>query len=274
MPSLAAQSLKVARQDLRDMASGAVKLGKLRDFVLVAVAGLYAIGYVFWSWHAHRNNLGQLPALEAQYLVGGLLPAAAIALLLYLLIWVLRLQRHLSRRQKSSRAKLLSEVAFGVTNAVWLLVYVAVEELEWVDWPRWTMYLAQVPLVLTALFVPPRGDQTRSPWWQRGMAIYLFVVVVGAGVYLYATDVYPQIPQAFGGVEPRCAELTLRDGGSWGALSSAGQATNGTVQSRPVWVYFDGKDLLLVKPQRPGDLSDDPTFEIQRSDVRDIVWCG
>jgi hypothetical protein len=45
---------------------------------LVTASILYAVGYLVWSYHAWRNKLGLLPALDAQYFVAGLAPSVVL----------------------------------------------------------------------------------------------------------------------------------------------------------------------------------------------------
>lgn len=48
---------------------------------LAFAAGIiYVLGYLTWAWHAWRNGLGMLPALEAQYFVAGAVPFIIILL--------------------------------------------------------------------------------------------------------------------------------------------------------------------------------------------------
>jgi hypothetical protein len=51
------------------------RIGKLRDGFLVSGAALYGLGYLVWTYTAWRNDLGQLPALEFQYVIAGVVPA-------------------------------------------------------------------------------------------------------------------------------------------------------------------------------------------------------
>jgi len=55
-------------------------LGERRDGFLVGGAVLYGLGYLVWSYNAWRNHLGQLPAIEFQYLMSGLIPGAIIGI--------------------------------------------------------------------------------------------------------------------------------------------------------------------------------------------------
>lgn len=52
--------------------------GERRDGLLVVAAAVYGLGYLVWSYNAWRNELGQLPALEFQYIISGVFPALVI----------------------------------------------------------------------------------------------------------------------------------------------------------------------------------------------------
>lgn len=52
-----------------------VRVGALRDGLLVLASILYGLGYLVWSVHAWEQDLGLLPALDAQYFVAGVFPA-------------------------------------------------------------------------------------------------------------------------------------------------------------------------------------------------------
>jgi hypothetical protein len=55
-------------------------LGERRDGFLIGGAVLYGLGYLVWSHNAWRNHLGQLPAIEFQYIMSGLIPGAIIGM--------------------------------------------------------------------------------------------------------------------------------------------------------------------------------------------------
>lgn len=55
-------------------------IGDLRDGLLVTATILYITGYLVWSFNAWQNNLGLLPALDAQYFVAGLVPVLILSL--------------------------------------------------------------------------------------------------------------------------------------------------------------------------------------------------
>ncbi len=55
-------------------------LGTIRDGILVSGAIFYAAGYLVWSSHAWRNNMGILPVLDFQYFVAGFVPVLIVTL--------------------------------------------------------------------------------------------------------------------------------------------------------------------------------------------------
>src|SRR5689334_22805113 len=68
------------RQERASMPNILRWLGDHRDGFLVAGAALYGLGYLVWAYNAWKNGLGPLPALEFQYLVTGIIPAALIVM--------------------------------------------------------------------------------------------------------------------------------------------------------------------------------------------------
>lgn len=48
--------------------------------LLAGAAGAYALGFIIWSIHAFVNDLGLLPAINAQYIVAGLTPIILVCL--------------------------------------------------------------------------------------------------------------------------------------------------------------------------------------------------
>jgi hypothetical protein len=52
--------------------------------LLLAVAGLsYPLGWAIWSFNAHKNDLGPLPAVQYQYLVAGLVPLLILVIAIF-----------------------------------------------------------------------------------------------------------------------------------------------------------------------------------------------
>jgi hypothetical protein len=55
-------------------------IGGLRDAMLVGAGTMYILGYMTWSTSAYVQGLGLLPAVDAQYFMAGIVPAAILGL--------------------------------------------------------------------------------------------------------------------------------------------------------------------------------------------------
>lgn len=56
-------------------------IGSFRDGLLVLATILYTLGYLVWSYHAWKKNLGPRSALDFQYFVAGIVPALSLCIL-------------------------------------------------------------------------------------------------------------------------------------------------------------------------------------------------
>jgi hypothetical protein len=69
---------------------------KYRDLVLVVAALTYPIGFLIWSIHAWKQDLGLLPVINSQYIMAGLFPLLFLGgcgLLVYLELTLVKLSR-------------------------------------------------------------------------------------------------------------------------------------------------------------------------------------
>jgi hypothetical protein len=104
-----------------------------------------------------------------------------------------------------------------------------------------------------------------------GAIIYLTV----AGFLLYQDRIYPNLPQEFGGVQPRCAHMDVSvaeiSPETRQIILPAGKANGDskTVRSVQVEVLFSKGDLLMVRPH--GDYG--MVYEIKKDNIQAITWC-
>ena len=61
------------------------KLGEIRDGILPAISGAYALGFVVWTVHAWRQRLGLLPIFNTRYFIAGF-PVVFTLLITYCLL--------------------------------------------------------------------------------------------------------------------------------------------------------------------------------------------
>ena len=55
------------------------RLGEARNGILVVVSLVYLLGFLSWASYAVANDIGFVALFDAQYLLGGIVPAATIA---------------------------------------------------------------------------------------------------------------------------------------------------------------------------------------------------
>ncbi len=84
-PGPSADSGNSAEQAKRGLLPVLGAIGNLRDTLLVGAGTVYILGYLTWSISAYSQDLGLLPALEAQYFMAGIVPAAILGMVLLLL---------------------------------------------------------------------------------------------------------------------------------------------------------------------------------------------
>jgi hypothetical protein len=247
------------------------KMGDLRDGLLVFGAVIYALGYLVWSIHAWKENLGLLPALEPQYLAAGTIPS-----LILWLAWVgyrfLRgiPDRVLRKLETASRTKAAIYRVIGVLCvAGFYLPIFFLEKIHSVNAGESVLaktffgLLAPILLItgLLLLLQPSKkessaetgeaikgnrkfGDLVRelvesfaiAPPFLARVVMYFYLSLYFVGLTAgYVFGLYPSIPQEFGGVRPRCAYVdVVRD-----QVSEALQSEilpGGAAQSKPAVV--------------------------------------
>jgi len=139
-------------------------------------------------------------------------------------------------------------------------------------------------LVLFACFIllPPLGGiwdwatKLYKIFWIY-IAVFVFIVI---GLVFYADRVYPNLPQEFGGVRPRCAFLDLkteqvsRETRQALLPAAAMESDDPVARSVQVDALFSNKDLMLIRPYVEDQGNDPQTvYEIRKSNVLAVTWC-
>jgi hypothetical protein len=81
---------------------------KIRDLTLVAVTATYVPGFLSWSIYAWYSGLGFAPALDAQYIMAGIIPLAILAISGALVFLQVQLAQGIKRLQEAEIAKIKS----------------------------------------------------------------------------------------------------------------------------------------------------------------------
>jgi len=271
-------------------------LGERRDGFLIGGAVLYGLGYLVWSYNAWRNQLGQLPAAEFQYFIAGFIPAFIIAI-----AWAAA--TFFSNIQDKVMA-LFEQCSFLGTPVLITIVLFLIFLL----WGRWISpyFMAALLSAITYLWILTTFTP-KNPWFKKllerpGGEEHALLYGRFSRVYRYLTpmlfclgsliiyiDLYPRLPQALGGPEPRCAYLDLvRDEIAPSSLSvlvptgsteAAASSKTKVVRSSKLRVYFSSSEYLLVRMSADGnvvrsaDLKDVPLYELRKEVIRVIQWC-
>lgn len=261
-------------------------IGKLRDGILVFGGATYGLGYIVWSIHAWKENLGLLPALEPQYLAAGVVPM----LLIWLAYFGFKRAVQLTYKVINWRTG-----QTGIWPTVWRILGVACLAggsvgLAWLytSGKRHPLSQFQVffgtmagsALLLSGLilwlFLSPSlivGRSSSSGTHERGLLAEVLSLVVKGLLWSFLTGLlicaylvlylsfftamyvfvlYPAIPQEFGGVRPRCAYIDVaKDQLSVATqkeiLPNAAESDGTVAQSYRMTVYFSGSEFMLAR---------------------------
>jgi hypothetical protein len=272
---------------LRKRAGDCLKeLGSLRDGFLVTAALFYFFGYIVWAINAYRNDLGLLPALEFQYFIAGALPVVII-LLLYSIVagskWVTKKVREWIGPNPTGAKLSLCLVMFVLGLTAWALILIA--STEWFKavfsnaLQNWLVMISVVIVVVSSLFVAP----LEAVMTNVGIVIlllrlyaYLYVGLVLAAVavlaFIYCVELYPKIPQEFGGARPyyACLDLVKAQMSTEtieGLLSiDANKSPEPVMRSVRLEVLFAGSDMILVR-------SRGKVYKIARNTIQAVAMC-
>jgi hypothetical protein len=294
-------------------------IGQARDGLLVLAGTLYVSGYVVWSINAWKNNLGMLPALDSQYFVAGVIPTmiltlvgvgiklswnysrptpwwfnndlpltgwkrivrAAVALYMGLVIFLPGILAYFGWIEKHfpARAKLIMGVMFANQAALYIFWFVGV--------------------LIFDTTKPAEAQNWLARLRRLSKSVIKITVITAIGLIAltyYLQLLYSRLPQAFGGVRPRCAYLdVVRDSVSEETVSSLIDDSRNTpaaaitqpasaaatplgdvarrdppkveaVRTRAVEVLFSGSDYTIVRTN--GNI-----YEIKKDVIRAIDYC-
>lgn len=272
-------------------------LAKLRDGLLVTAVIVYILGYLVWSLNAWVNNLGLLPALDFQYFVAGIFPA--------LLIWLVYIGVRNGRRLSENFTKWLDPDAKGrlrylqwfirlINNLFWWtlggkIILQQIEEKSGIAVDifssiqvdisiRTILFIAVFVLVMLPFYFVTK--LTRFSRLESLLYCYFALIgacVVGLGFYTFA--IYPQLPQALGGLRPRCVYLDVKKAEmSNEALkdifpADAIKSSSGVVRSVKVDIFFSGGEFMRVRPHVEKQGVTPRVYKIRKGIVQAVVSC-
>jgi hypothetical protein len=190
---------------------------RIRDIAIVFLPAIYILGYLTWSVNAYNLGLGALPALNEQYLMSGLFPAAIMTIVYALHRFGVYHTRRLDDSLPSKYRRIHRAIR-TVVSALALCFLVAVakmpEDVLGSDWESTAVgwELASIFALCMLCFVFPASSaedqhmESRTRFKIRLLLLPLFLLLVG----LYVSfSVVTYVPSAFGGLQPRCARLDV-----------------------------------------------------------------
>ena len=116
-------------------------------------------------------------------------------------------------------------------------------------------------------------------FWSRRVLTIIFIIAIGiTGIFSYLIEIYPNIPQEWGGGRPRIAYLDVTKAElSKETLkeifpSGVSGLNSNVVQSNKVDVYYSGNSFILVKLHGQDQDTNQSTYEIKQSAIQAITW--
>ena len=276
-------------------------LGQRRDGFLVVGAILYGLGYLVWSYNAWRNHLGQLPALEFQYLMSGIIPAVILGLAWATAAFFVKVRDKIFKLLQRYKflASLTIASSFVITMASVWIPYAGSK--GWINL-RWTdkqILIYSFPLTLIVIYLgvvtTVAQESEQSHFLTRFLLrLYRYLVPISFcwySFFLYLS-LYPRLPQELGGPQPRCAYVDLvREDTAPSTLSALASSSSGdpatisgnkVIRSNRLDVYFSSSDYLLVRAATPSgeagsdfgaSTKDEPLYELRKEVIRAVQWC-
>lgn len=273
-------------------------VGSLRDGFLVTAAIFYFFGYIVWAINAYRNDLGLLPALEFQYFIAGA-PPVFIILGLYSIIVAGKRLRETVREwigpnPTGVRLYLCWVMLFLAISAVALIMTISTEwfKAAFPNAPRsWLAIISALIIVVSPLFIGPPASafgqrnfpqlfidlaHTSSFLLFRFLApVYavMFLVGLAAIAFIYCVELYPKIPQEFGGARPYYACLdVVKAQMSTETIEGlfpidANKSHEPVVRSLRLEVLFSGSDMMLVR-------SRGKVYKITKNTIQTVATCA
>jgi hypothetical protein len=283
-----------------------------RDIALVGFGGVYAFGYLARAVHAWDYNLGVLPGVELQYFVAGFVLLMPPALVLGALFGTWRLlQRYASWEEAQPRRRQRLDNVLGVLLLGGLLIFGGADLAgrfvpihPYISNTAFAVFLGAITVTFGLAIVRPESMKTghraeASPGPRHlvvrvleGVGLFLswlFVVNFGlvvtllllSAMLLGAAKILPVLPQALGGVAPRCAQLDVDATALPRELVDAlfkpdavldKAAAKQPRRSREVMVFHSGADSVLFKLPEAATAGG-ATYELKRASINAVLWC-
>ena len=309
-PGPSADSGASAEQAKRGLLPVLGAIGNLRDTLLVGAGTVYILGYLTWSISAYSEGLGLLPALEAQYFMGGIVPAAILGMVLLLLFNLVAVNAFMHRLFGPEKAILKGAfryMAIGCLAFTGLFVMLVLLSAL-LDSPRLlgrvkdfgvVFALAGFAAVVAIPFVIEQAPRDVGEWvpggkfplehhkmrmrirqfmlqyMSKAQLVYLTLVFSGLGLWSYGLY-FENLPQEFGGIGKRCAYLDFRvDQVSRETLESLTRHLNDPARAAPPAKVVRSRRVEVIFKASTVILVEagGSRHELTPAIVRAITWC-
>jgi len=198
-------------------------LSKIKNGIFVFATLMYITGYFIWTFYAWKNQVGLLPLLDTQYFLTGFIPVLVLGMMLggiyyrqtvtnNLPSWMdLHDSHNLSLRKRRAR-KIINVI--NICALILSILLLVIHKYAGLNLPTNVVaaliFCLFVPLMISTFLGVFEYEIERT----RKAKIFTIVFLsVWCGIFLlifYALEVYPRIPQEFGGTKPRCVLLDLK----------------------------------------------------------------
>ena len=269
---------------LKDLGETAIFL---RDGVIGILALAYGLGLVVWSIYAANAGIVLSQVVDLQYFVAGIIPALVLGATYIIL------KRRVSPKNKWLLLVVAGFVALALAYVVLdaLRVYrielpIAQETLVYfLKWSVTVLFLLTLPIF--AMMDVSEVTKTKSPEGgteeRRRKSISMRMAVMSLlafpiGLIFYALYVYPYLPQALGGAQPRCALINFDESKAKtffqiGDAAHLTRSSDGTATMKAV-VLYASEDTIYLRPYAETPNSNAHIYEIRRDAFDAIAWCG
>ena len=285
---------------------------RFRDGFLVTAGVFYLFGYIVWAINAHRNDMGLLPALEFQYFIAGIAPVLIVLSLYFAVVGIKRLRDKMSVwfDEDVTGWKLYLSWLMFILGAV-AVIHILANDAEWfktgfpgVARRKWLIIISALMIMASYLFLRPVESNLgrfinttqESPdhplrdfvraiislpvgllvvllrWVAKDYFYLLLFSLPILAFIIFVWELYPKIPQEFGGARPRHACLDVaREQISNETVEGimpvdAGKSNTPIVRSPRVEILFSGSDVMLVKARGR-------VYTITKSTIRAVTTC-
>lgn len=177
------------------------------EILVSGAAVVYALGYLAWAIVLWEHDIGLPPALEGQYLIAGLVPAAILGLFVLVVVALLRLLELIRRRVTKVRARCANILRWAATGLV-LSGFVGSALFGGSKVGDALIVAGLLGFVASWLFAADNLDR----WAARGLIWYF--IVAAPFLFLvplqwFATRLFVHLPAEFGGPTVQTVRLDI-----------------------------------------------------------------